>query len=532
MTCRGAAGRDAFERGAWRDAFEALEGVERLDQDEVECLAVAAHLVGETDASALAWEQGQRLAASRGDPERAARCAFWLGLDLLLRGEEARASGWFARVERLTEREPAGVASGLLLIPRFLAAVGTGDADDAMKLASAMRAIGEDVGDGDLFAFGLLSEGEALVLLGEVYEGMRRLDEVMVAIAEDGVSPITTGIVYCAVIAACMRNLDLRRAAEWTEALWSWCGTDTTVVPYRGQCLVHRSQVLMNRGAWDEAAAEADRARAHLDAAGHPAMGEAIYQQAELCRLRGLLGESERSYRTASRHGRPPMPGLGLLRLAQGRKQAAAASARRMLEEVSSDAERPTVLAAAVEILLAAGDVQAASSVCDELDRAAASQSAILVTALAATSRGRLLVAEGDPTDACVHLRSAAECWRVVDVPYEAARARALTAQAYELLGDFDAAELERDAARNSFEQLGARTELHRIAPGVNTSPLTMREQEVLRFVAAGLTNRAVADELVISEHTVSRHLQNIFTKIDVSSRAAATAYAFEHGIC
>jgi len=223
-----------------------------------------------------------------------------------------------------------------------------GDLAAALDLAGRMVALGRESADNDLLAFGLLCQGECLVVLGDLTAGMRCLDEAMVSITTGEVSPIPTGIIYCGVIDTCMHACDLRRA-EWTEALSTWCGSDPSLVPYRGQCLVHRSQVLMARGAWAAAGEEAARARAHLAQAQHPALGFALYQQGEMHRLRGELAEAERAYRAASRHGREPSPGLGRLRLAQGRPDAAAAWAHRVLDESRSDPDRPAILAAVAE---------------------------------------------------------------------------------------------------------------------------------------------------------------------------------------
>lgn len=524
-------GRLAFERRAWREAFSQLAGVDSLAQEDVERLAVAAHLVGERRASEVAWERAHRVAAGHGDGERAARCAFWLGFDLLLRGEEARASGWLARAERLALENPGGPASGLILLPRFLDVLGRGDALHALDLASQMRGRGSDTGDANLAAFGLLCEGEALIASGRVVEGMRCLDEAMVSVVAGELSPIPTGIIYCAVVAACMEARDLRRAAAWTEALSAWCDSDPSLVPYRGQCLVHRSQVLMARGSWAEARVEAERARAHLAEPEHPALGEALYLQGELHRVCGELDDAETAYRAASRHGREPVPGLALLRLAQGRHGTAASAARRMLQETSADRQRPVVLAAVVEILVATGALSDAAEACDELDRVAGAAGTELLSATALTARASLLLARGQPSDAANALRAALGRWRRLDMPFENARARMLMSEACSALGDRDGAELEREAALAAFETLGACTTPAHGRAKAGGSPLTVREREVIRLVAVGRTNRQIAAELRISEHTVARHVQNIFVKLGLSSRAAATAYAYEHGV-
>lgn len=574
-----AQGRAAFERRAWAEAYQAFAahgrcaggGPEPLEPDDLERLAIAAYLVGEDERSAQAWERAHLECLRREHPEQAARCGFWLGLALLLRGETARGGGWLARAGRLVEDgEPACAARGYLLVPAVLQALSAGDATRALGLATEAGGIATRCGDRDLLALARLGQGQASIALGQRVPGVALLDEVMVAVTAGEVSAIPAGLVYCAVIETCLSVFDLRRAAEWTAALSQWCRTQPDLVPYRGQCLVHRSQILQVHGAWPEAAGEARRACERLAQPPHPAFGVALYQRAELHRLRGEFDEAEQAYRQASRHGREPIPGLALLRLAEGRADAAAAAIRHPVDESREDLSRPAVLAARVEILLAAGEVTAAGAAADELATCAGNLDVPLLHALAAHAAGSVLLAGDDAAGALAALRRALAGWRDLAMPYETARTRVLIGLACRALGDQDTAEWEFDAARVSFEQLGARIDLARLAeltgvpdtagpetpwartagsetggvdpPGPETARpeaarpgiadgLTLRECEVLRLVAAGKTNRQIGAELVISEHTVARHLQNIFTKLGLSSRAAATAYAFRHGL-
>jgi len=530
--------REAFGRQAWGEAYDLLAGGGPLEAEDLERLAVAAYLVGRNDESARAWERAHLECARVGDPDRAARYAFWLSFTLLLRGDMGKAGGWLARATRLVDEAGAdSAARGYLQVPPSLDALESGDPSTAYALADDIVDRAGRSGDKDLLALGVLLRGQASLARGDTADGMKLLDEVMVAVATGEVSPIPAGIVYCAVIEACMEVFDLRRAAEWTEALDRWCAAQPDLVPYRGQCLVHRSQVLQAHGAWADATAEAERARQRLSEPAHPALGLALYQQGELLRLRGEFTDAERAYRAASAQGREPAPGLALLRLAEGSVDTAAAAVRRMVDESRGLLTLPTMLAASVEIMLGAGDVQAARSSADELAIFAGDSDSPLLHAISAYATGSVLLAEDGAATALAPLRLACGEWRHLEMPYDAARARVQIGIACRALGDYDAADFEIEAARATFQQLGAGPDLARVGrllgreERLHPTELTDRECEVLRLVATGKTNREIADVLVISKHTVGRHLQNIFLKLDLSSRAAATAYAYEHGL-
>jgi DNA-binding NarL/FixJ family response regulator len=530
--------RGSFGRRVWGDAFADLSAAHRggkAGAEELERLAVAAYMVGRDSDCQDAWMAAHQAWLVRGEVTRAARCAFWQALGLFFRGDLAPAMGWVARGGRLledTRRDSVEHAwlQMLTALPRLF----DGDADAQASFVEAGK-IAERLGDADATMFARLGHGYALILDGRAAEGMALLDEVMVSVTADEVAPILAGIAYCQVITLCHAVFDLRRAREWTEALTHWCDAQPDLVPFRGNCLVHRCEIFQLQGEWTEALDSARRACAWL--AGPPAwdaLGSAYYQLAEIQRLRGELAEAEESYRQASLAGRDPEPGMSLLRVAQGRIDLAQPAIRRALEEADDPIARSRLLPAFVEVMLEAEDVPAARAAADELAETAAKIDAPYLNAAAADASGAVLLAEGNPAAALTRLRTAQRSWRALEAPHQAARVRMLIAVVCRELGDGASAELEFEAARSALEELGAGPDLEGLArlSGVpRPGGLSRRESEVLTLVATGKSNRAIATVLVISEKTVARHVSNIFKKLGVSSRAEATAYAYRHGL-
>ena len=549
-------GREAFERRAWGDAYAQLAAADAaapLHVDDLERLACAAYLTGKDEIADELWVRAHTEHVQSHDLARAARCTFWLVLDLFTRGEIARASGWLSRGQRLLEqsRDDCG-ERGLLLVMAARLAIARGDLQSASAAARETVDIAARFDDPDLDVFARLVLAQALARIGRIGEATALFDEMMVSVTVDDVSPISVGIVYCAVIGACHQIADVERARAWTSALSRWCETQPDLVPFRGKCLVYRVEIMRLSGAWSKAVEEAEhactwlsQAAARLDAATNEGdlpsfkypVGAAYYELAEIHRMRGELAAAAEAYERASLHGHSPEPGLALLRLGQGRLKAAEAAARRLLAQSQARIARVNVLGACAEIMIAAGDLPSARAAAEELGAIAAESSAPLLRALAAQSIGAVLRAEGDARAALAQLRAAWSAWQDIDAPYEAARVRVMLGLLCRDLLDEDGAALELDAARRVFQRLAAAPDVARVSKLMGSSAnlaertLTAREVEVIELVATGKTNRAIAQQLSISERTVDRHVSNILMKLELPSRSAATAYAYEHGL-
>ena len=538
-------GRSAYERRAWGDAYDALSQASAegpLDADDVERLALSAGLTGHEEAAIVAFERLHQLRLDAGEGLRAARAAFWAAMRLFSHGDMARASGWLARAQRLVECDGQDcVERGYLKLPLVFRLTAAGDYAAARTAALEAAEIGARHGDRDLSALGRTFEGRALIRHGRLSEGLQLLDEAMVAVTSGELSPVVTGIIYCGVIAACQQSYALDRAREWTAALGTWCEEQPQLVSFAGACLIHRSEIMQLGGAWPEAAVEARRASSRLAGTKDVEAGNASYQEGEIHRLRGELLEAEQAFALASERGRDPQPGLSLLRLAQGRIDLAAASTRRVLSVTSDSLQRTRFLPAHVEIMLAAADLDEARRAADELSLLAEGFGMELLSAMAEHANGAVALAEGNARGAIDPLRRAHDAWQRVGAPYLSARIRLLIRRAFQALGDEDGAALELDAAKKIFAELGAAPDLAAIeaissaradaAPAKDAHGLSARELEVLLLVASGKTNKIIARELFVSEKTIDRHVSNIFAKLDVPSRAAATAWAYRHGL-
>jgi DNA-binding CsgD family transcriptional regulator len=530
--------RECYRRQAWNEAHRLLwlaDQTAPLGVEDLERLATSAYLIGRDLDFQRFLDRAYHAHVQKSDQPRAARCAFWLGLTLLFRGETGQGNGWLARAQRLVEGRDC-VEQGYLLLPIAELHIRERNDEAAFVAASAAIEIGNRFGDADLTACALHLLGRAVIQQGEVQHGLGLFDEAMIAVSGGELSPIVTGLIYCSVIDACQQIFALSRAREWTLALTRWCEQQQEMLAFTGTCIVRRAEIMQFRGAWVEAMAEACHACERVSQAGErkpPAA--AFYRQGEIHRLRGETRAAEEAYRNASRLGSEPQPGLALLRLAQGRIDTAAAAIRRILNAATDPLHRAKLLPAYMEIALVAGDLQEARYASAELDEIARRYATDVLRAMAAHARGAVELAEGRAQFALNTLREAFELWQQAEAPYDTAKVRLLIALACRELSDVESAELEFDSARALFERLGAKPDLARLdllrshAKQTNQLALSPRELQVLRHIAAGQTNKAIATELFVSERTIDRHVSNIFTKLGVSSRAAATAYAYKH---
>ena len=449
------------------DAYESLSRAERetpLEAEDLERLAMSAYMLGRDDEWVGALERAHHRYLAAGEMLRGVRAALWVGLHLASKGELGPASGWLGRAQRLLDHEPRECSErGYLLLPVVFEREAAGDFAAAARAAGEAVTIGERFGDRDLFALAIHAQGHMLLKDGRAGEGLALLDEAMVSVTSEDVSPLVAGLVYCGVILACQDVYDVRRAREWTAALTRWTEHQPDLIAFTGRCLVHRAEILQLSGSWPDALEEARRAGQRFVETSNRAAGLAHYRQAELLRLQGEFAGAEAAYREASRSGREPQPGLAQLRLAQGRSDAAVAAIRRASGEITDRLKRAALLPAYVEIVLAVGRLDEARAACRELEDIAATYESPMLGAIVAYARGAVELADGDAPAALIALREAWLLWQELDAPYEIARTRTLLGEACRALGDVDAATLELEAARGVFDDLGAAPDLARV---------------------------------------------------------------------
>lgn len=529
--------RAALARHDWSAAFEAASAASFVDDpaaeaERLDLLADAAWWLGRLDECTRAREEAYRRFDDLGDTRRAGQCAVWLYEHHAFNARGVIAGGWLRRARRVLEGDEECVAHGALLLREAEVAHGSGDLAQALANANAVVALARRLRSFDLEAEALQTAGRVLIDQGEVAEGMGHLDEAMLFAVEGRLGPYSTGKVYCSLIGACEDVGDHDRAAEWTEATQRWADEHPLCI-FPGICRVHRAMVLKRRGALAEAEREAARACEELRFSRPVASAAAWIEVGDICRRLGELDRAEAAFARAQEVSGSPCTALALLRLAQGRVEAARTIIDGCMEGTGSPLARVSLLPNYVQVAVAAGELDGAAAAVEELDGILDTFDSPGGRASALTARGRVLLARGDARAARSVLLDALDRWRAVDVPYEAATAGTLLGQALRECGDEEGAVAAFTAAAALFDQIGARVVDGPAPAPVRVLPagLTEREVEVLRLVAAGLTNNDIAAALFLSAKTISRHLSNIFTKIGVTSRAAATAFAFEHDL-
>ena len=521
--------RRAYAAQDWRSAAARFDAVppERLTADDLAAYADAVWWLGRI-------EDNLRLGAAACDaflaesrPAEAARTAMVLGISHRARGDEPQAVGWLGRARRLAEGIPESPVHGYVLsFTAVEASLMAGQPAAAVDAARRVQDLGRRVDAPDLVALGMNGEGRALIRLGHLVDGLALLDEAMVTVLDGQLAPFISGTLYCHTIAACHEVADVRRMTRWTDLAERWLTTFPAAVLFGGLCGVHRAQLLLLRGEWDEAEQVALRVVVDLDANRIDYAAEAWYVVAEARRLRGNPGAAD-AYDEAHARGRDPQPGRALLQLQTGDAARAATSVRSAVAAVGADPlSRAPLCAAMVEIAIAAGRLDDAVAAASELEATAATYPTSGLEAMAAAARGAVLLAEGQAEVALPVLREACRRWHELGAAYAAAGTCVRLAEAYRALGDAVSAAAEVARAKAVYERLG----VHRPA-WESPDGLTRREREVLALVADGRSNRQIGEALYISDRTVARHLTNIFHKIDVTSRTQAARYAIDRGM-
>ena len=529
--------RQTYERREWVAAYRALSDLDdtELEAQDFAALAITAYLLGRRNDCVHALQRAYQASIAATDRRAAVRAAYLLIVTLWQAGEMAVANGWLARaVGLLDELEEDVVEQGYLCDSQMMGHILNGEFAEAFPLAALITDYGRRFGEPDLLALGLHAEGRLMLYSGRVADGLKRMDEALAGVMADEVTPVTAGRVYCSTIEACQEVSDFGRAGDWTHALTTWCEAQPGLVAYTGQCATHRGQLLRLHGAYPDAVEELERAvERYMAVGGDPALGLAHYERGETYRLRGEYDAAEAAYSIATEHGHPAQPGRALLWLAQDRRDAATAAILRLLAERQDPVHRSQILAAAVDILVATGDTDRAAPLADELREIGETFGCTALQAAGQYAVAVVELAQGAAGPALHAARRAVQAWAQLSAPYEVARSGILVGRALRLLDDEESAVVDLTAARKSLAALGASPAEKEAAAllGDDKAPggLSPREVEVLRLVAAGNSNPAIAAQLVLSEKTVARHLSNIFVKLDVGSRTAAAAFAHEN---
>ena len=516
--------RDALSRHDWQAAFDAAEPQSTdsaaVEAERADLRAEAAWWLGRLDDCIAFRELAYRIFDELGDQRRAGQCAVWLWEHHAFGARPAMAGGWLRRARRALEDHPQCVEHGALVLREAETAHGAGDLEGASKLATQVIALARELRSADLEAEALQTRGRVRIDQGQVADGMGDLDEAMLFAVEGRIGPYATGKVYCSLISACEELGDLDRAAEWTDATMRWALRHPFAI-FPDICRIHRAVVLKRRGSLAEAEREATLACQEL-LRSHVGNSAAAYAEVgDIRRRLGDLDHAEEAFALALDLSGRPCGGLALLRLAQGRIDSARSIIGGCLDDATNPLARSALLPMFVHVAVAAGDLDAAGAALAELDEIVATFDTPVLRATAMSTRGRIQLARHDSA-AFATLQEASESWQALGVPYEVATTRTLQGQALRDRGDEGAAVETFAAAVRLFDEIGACLDASVLTNDTKPVPpagLTGREVEVLRLIAAGLTNNEIAGQLHLS------------AKIGVSSRSAATAFAFEHDL-
>jgi DNA-binding NarL/FixJ family response regulator len=524
--------RTACEEHRWGDAWRLYsEASDELDVDDLDRFATASYLIGRDEGGFELWGRAHRACVEASHLHRAAHFGTRLAQTLAFKGDLPRCRGWVERTARLLDDagidcvEQGYLEHALAMLRLFEA----GDVAGALAGFERAGKLATRFADRELATLARIALGRMRIYGGEVAEGLGMLDEAVVSIEAGDLSVVGTGDAYCTVIDACAELSDVIRCRSWTASMLRWCDAQQELVLYRGHCFVHSAEVLLVLGRWREGVEEARHACERLAGPVPAMLGAAACLEGDLLRLLDDVDGADEAYRRAGEHGHDPQPGLALLRLAQGDGAAAAAMIRRVLVQTEDPASRARVLGAYVDVVLADGAVAEARAAAEELRGVATELRSTMLAAKAARAMGAVLVAEGDAATALPELRRAFLAFRDLDAHHEAAATRLLLAAACRALGDEETAATEERTALAALESF--RAEAGGADAPAGAAGLTRRELDVLRLLASGKTNRSIGESLFISEKTVATHVSHIFTKLGVGSRAAATAYAYDHGL-
>ena len=460
------AGREAYARRAWPEAYRLLleaDGEGRLDPEDLEALAKSAWWIGLATESIAAFERAYGLHLERGNRSMAAMMALTLRREYGAKLAGSVAQAWLHRAEHLLDGESEAVAHGYLEIARRELDFDRGDIDGALAHLDRAMEIASRLDDADLPVWVAISRAEVLGTSGRLEEAFGLMEGAAAVAVGGELGPFTTGAVFCAVMSVCRETADYRRGSEWADVSKRWCERQD-ITGFPGICRVHRAEFLRLTGAWADAASEAERASEELQRFHPAAAGGAFHELGEVRLRMGDLEGAEEAFGQARALGTEPQPGKALLLVARGRTDAAAASIKGSLEEITwHKLARARLLPAQAEIAKALGDLPSAEAAAAELEVISEEFGTAAIRAAAAHASGLAALLREDAAEAIQRFRDARRLWREIDAPYEAAISTVLLAEARSVAGETEAATLEIEAARAAFERLGATPDIARM---------------------------------------------------------------------